>query len=116
MIMLMDFFIAGSETMSKTLAWACLLLVKNPEVLRRVHEELDEVLGHNDMVCQSDRRNLPFTEATLMEISRFQKLTKQSVKKLKGFCRIGPVGPVAAVRSVSEDIQVGQYVLEKGRN
>ncbi len=31
-LLLMDLFMAGSETTSKTLEWACLFMVKHPEV------------------------------------------------------------------------------------
>ena len=41
----MTIFLAGHETTALTLSWAWYLLAKNPEVERKFHEELDEVLG-----------------------------------------------------------------------
>jgi cytochrome P450 len=43
---LMTFF-AGFETTSMALTWAWILLARHPEVERRVHEELDAVIGED---------------------------------------------------------------------
>ena len=68
-----DFFAAGAETTSTTLKWALLYMVINPEVQSKVQKELDSVLG--DPVGQgtskmSDRNQLTYTEATIMEVQR----------------------------------------------
>lgn len=43
--MLVDLFLAGTETTSTTLAWAILYMVREEEVQKKVQEELDRVVG-----------------------------------------------------------------------
>src|SRR6202012_1843336 len=40
--------IAGSETTGNTIAWACYLLTKHPEVQDRLQQEADQVLDGRD--------------------------------------------------------------------
>ena len=40
-----DFFTGGSGTLSKTLAYAVLYMIKNPQVQDRVRREIREVVG-----------------------------------------------------------------------
>ena len=67
---LFDLFLAGSETTSTTLTWAFLYMVRHPEVQQKVQVELDNVVGVNRSPSMSDKPNLPYTEAVLMEIQR----------------------------------------------
>lgn len=41
---LIDFFLAGAETVAAALSWALDLVARHPEVERRLHAEVDEVL------------------------------------------------------------------------
>ena len=67
---LFDLFVAGSETTSTTLSWAVLYMLRHPEVQAKVQAELDKVVGKERLPTMSDRPNLPYTEATLMEVQR----------------------------------------------
>ena len=88
---LFDLFLAGSETTSTTLNWAVLYMVRYPEIQAKVQEELDTVVGTDRydyiqhislnaiiifirMPTVSDKQNLPFTEATIMEIQRHSNI------------------------------------------
>ncbi|XP_078611614.1 cytochrome P450 2D6-like [Branchiostoma floridae x Branchiostoma japonicum] len=66
-----DLFIAGSESTATTLQWATLLLMVNPEVQKKVQQELDDVLGDRQ-TSVLDRASLPYTQATIQEILRFR--------------------------------------------
>jgi cytochrome P450 len=62
----MTFFIAGSNTVSNTLSWALHEIATHPEVERRLHEEVDQVLagrpaGYHD-VAQLDYTRRVITE------------------------------------------------------
>ncbi len=67
---LMDFFIAGSETTSATLNWAVLFMLVHPEVRAKVQEELDAVVGRGRLPALSDRSKTPYTEAVIHEVQR----------------------------------------------
>jgi cytochrome P450 len=65
----MTFFFAGSESTATTLAWAWYLLALHPEVERRVHAEVDEVLGGR-LPTVDDLPGLVYTRMALMESMR----------------------------------------------
>ena len=43
----MDLFLAGAETTSTTLTWSLINLITHPEKQKKIHEEIDRVLGDN---------------------------------------------------------------------
>jgi cytochrome P450 len=61
--------IAGSETTGNTIAWACYLLAKHPQVQERLQEEADRVLGGADADYET-LSLLPFTRAVITEALR----------------------------------------------
>ena len=46
-VILMDLFLAGAETTSTTLTWSLINLITHPEKQKKIHEEIDRVLGDN---------------------------------------------------------------------
>lgn len=66
-----DIFSAGIETMSTCVLWAIIYMVRNPDVQKKVQEELDYIVGRERMPELQDRDNLPYTEATLAEVLRY---------------------------------------------
>ncbi|XP_037090365.1 methyl farnesoate epoxidase-like [Pollicipes pollicipes] len=92
----MDLFIAGMETTSTSLSWALLFMVLHPEVQGRVQREIDAVLGGRHP-AYADRKAMPYTEATLMEVTRRATVLPFSV----GHC---------AVR----DADLAGYTIPKG--
>lgn len=65
----MTFFIAGSNTVSNTLAWAFHELSRAPEVERRLHGEVDQVLAGRP-AGYADMPNLPYTRRVVAETLR----------------------------------------------
>jgi len=76
---LMDILMAGSETTSTFLNWAVLLMIKNPEMQRRVQSEIDSVCGKDRLPSLNDRGSLHYTEAVIHEISRFTAIVCLSI-------------------------------------
>ncbi len=62
-------FMAGHETTANTLAWAWFILSQDGETERRLHEEVDRVLGDGPAVYE-DFQRLPFTRAVIEETLR----------------------------------------------
>jgi cytochrome P450 len=62
-------FLAGHETTANALTWTWYLLSQNPEVERRLHAELDAVLGGRAPVL-ADVGELRYTEKVLSEALR----------------------------------------------
>ena len=45
LVILMDLFQAGAETTSTTLTWSLLTLITYPEIQKKIHDEIDNILG-----------------------------------------------------------------------
>jgi len=66
----LDLFSAGVETLKTSLLWAIVYMLHNPEVMEKVQQELDAVVGAERLPTLEDMNNLPYTRATLYEIMR----------------------------------------------
>ncbi|MCB9565752.1 MAG: cytochrome P450 [Myxococcales bacterium] len=62
-------FLAGYETTALALSWAIYLLMRHPEVMARLREEVDGVLGDRRPTAD-DLRRLPYARQILMETMR----------------------------------------------
>lgn len=62
-------FLAGHETTANALTWSWYLLSEHPESARRLHAELDTVLGDRPATME-DMPRLPFTRSVLAESMR----------------------------------------------
>ncbi|XP_071477261.1 cytochrome P450 2U1-like [Diadema antillarum] len=92
-----DLFIAGTETTSSTLKWCLLYMLSNLEVQKRVQMELDEQVGRDRMPSLLDRKRLPYTESTLLEIQR-----------------ITSIAPFGVPHAPIKDAVLGGYDIPKG--
>ncbi len=65
----MTLFLAGHETTALTLSWAWYLLARNPDIEKKFHAELDQVLGSRSPAV-SDMACLKYTEMIAKESMR----------------------------------------------
>ncbi len=94
---LIDLFIAGTETTSNTLSFAAFFMMCNPEVQEKVRQEIWDVVGKENSISLTDRVNLPFTDATIMEVQR-----------------MADVAPEGVFHTTSAPVKAGQYVIPAG--
>ncbi|CAH1266083.1 CYP2U1 [Branchiostoma lanceolatum] len=63
-------FLAGTDTTANTLHWAVLFMILHPDIQQKVQREIDSVLGPNQVPSMEHRSQMPYTQATLGEITR----------------------------------------------
>ncbi|XP_007014919.2 PREDICTED: (S)-N-methylcoclaurine 3'-hydroxylase isozyme 1 isoform X2 [Theobroma cacao] len=68
--MIKEMFIAGTETTSSTVEWGMTEILRKPSVHKKLLLELDQVVGKNRFVVESDIPNLPYLQATVKEVFR----------------------------------------------
>ncbi|KAM4721722.1 cytochrome P450 2D6-like [Rhinophrynus dorsalis] len=92
-----DLFTAGAETTTTTLRWALLFMLLYPDIQRKVHEEIDQVIGRNRKPTMGDVLEMPYTNAVIHEIQRF-----------------GDIVPLALPHMTYRDMDIQGYFIPKG--
>ncbi|XP_069591529.1 cytochrome P450 2W1-like [Ranitomeya imitator] len=70
----LDLVMAGTETTSTTVQWGILLMMKYPEIQRKVQKEIHSVLESGRLPRFEDRNAMPYTNAVIHEVQRFANL------------------------------------------
>ncbi|GLU04185.1 hypothetical protein SLE2022_213460 [Rubroshorea leprosula] len=65
--MILVLLLAGTETSAGTMEWAVSLLLNNSEVLKKAQAEIDDVVGKNRLVEESDLSRLPYLHCVINE-------------------------------------------------
>lgn len=87
--MLIDMLIAGTDTSSMTLEWVMSYLLKNPSVMEKVKNELNQVVGLNNIVEESDLMKLEYLDAVIKETLRLQPVSPFTMRRPAKTCVIG---------------------------
>ncbi|XP_078517171.1 cytochrome P450 2G1-like [Lissotriton helveticus] len=95
----MDIILGGTETITTTTSYGLLALMKHPEILAKVQEEIDNVIGENRTPTFEDRGKMPYTKAVIAEIQRCSDTI-----------------PMGAAHAVTRDTPFREFVLPKGTN
>ncbi|MGZ8243198.1 cytochrome P450 [Methylomagnum sp.] len=88
---------AGHHTSSGTAAWVLIELLRNPEELRKVVAELDELFGTDGKVTFESLRQIPRLENVIKEVLRLHP----------------PL--ILLMRKVMKDFHVKDYVIKAGK-
>ncbi|KAL4062902.1 cytochrome P450 [Scleroderma citrinum] len=92
-------FLGGAETTSSTLLVFLLAMVLHPHVQTKAQEEIDRVVGNDRLPEFTDRQNLPYIEAILLETLRWHPVVPLSLPHM----------------TTTEDVFEGMYI-PKGKS
>ncbi|PIC24482.1 hypothetical protein B9Z55_017809 [Caenorhabditis nigoni] len=74
-----DLWIAGQETTSTTLSWACACLLNHPEVVQKAREELVHLTGGHRAVSLTDKTQTPYLNAVINEVQRIASILNVNI-------------------------------------
>uniref|UniRef100_A0A803M8S6 Cytochrome P450 n=2 Tax=Chenopodium quinoa TaxID=63459 RepID=A0A803M8S6_CHEQI len=94
--LLMNLFGAGTDTTSSTLEWAMAELLCNPEKLKKAQAELQETIGKENPVEESDMARLPYLQAIVKET-----------------LRLHPAAPLLVPRKADSDVKLCGFTVPK---
>ncbi|KAG8445800.1 hypothetical protein GDO86_010548 [Hymenochirus boettgeri] len=96
MMLVTDLFAAGTETTSTTIRWSLLLMIKYPDIQKKVQEEIEKVIGLKQPQAEH-RKMMPYTDAVIHEIQRFSNIL-----------------PINLPHATTRDVTFRGYNLPKG--
>ncbi|PNI81856.1 CYP17A1 isoform 3 [Pan troglodytes] len=92
-----DIFGAGVETTTSVVKWTLAFLLHNPQVKKKLYEEIDQNVGFSRTPTISDRNRLLLLEATIREVLRLR-----------------PVAPMLIPHKANVDSSIGEFAVDKG--
>ena len=94
---LVDFYIAGQDTTINTISWGIIYLLYEPDIMRKMQEEMDSVIGDDQLIGVDDGNKLPYTSAVMKEVQRMANVMPQNI-----------------ARRNTRDVVIKGYTLPKG--
>lgn len=95
--LLIDFFVGGVETTATTIYGFLLIVLHQPKVQQQLQSQVDDIIGRDRLPKISDRPSLPYAEACLHELFRYQ-------------CTL----PILLPRETIHDTELCGYKIPKG--
>ncbi|WMV43681.1 hypothetical protein MTR67_037066 [Solanum verrucosum] len=95
--LLMDMVVGGTDTTANVVEFAMAEIMNKPDVLRKLQQELDTVVGKDNIVGESHIQHLPYFYAVMKEA-----------------LRLHPALPLLVPHCPSETCTVGGYTVPKG--
>ncbi|KAJ0788984.1 putative geraniol 8-hydroxylase [Helianthus annuus] len=95
-ILLVDLFLAGTETSSSTTEWAMTELFLNPDMFAKVRKEVSSIVGEDGKINEEKILDLPYLHAVIKETMRLHLS-----------------GPLLAPHKTENQVKLGDYIVPK---
>ncbi|XP_059152572.1 cytochrome P450 2J4-like [Physella acuta] len=92
-----NLFFAGTETTSTTILWGLYFVLRNPEIQKKIYQEIKEQVGTNRTPNISDKAQLKYLNAFIMETQR-----------------VGSLVPFALTHVCAQDTVLNGFTIPKG--
>ncbi|MBA0870971.1 hypothetical protein Goshw_019570 [Gossypium schwendimanii] len=89
---LLDMFVGGTDTSTTTTEWMMAELLKHPNAMKKVQEEVKNVVGNKSKVDMEDISKMEYLKCVIKET-----------------LRLHPVAPLLAPRRTSASVNLGDY-------
>ncbi|MGB6590144.1 MAG: cytochrome P450 [Candidatus Nitrosopolaris sp.] len=106
----MTIFLAGHETVANALTWTFYLLSQNNKEERKLHEEVDSVLGHDLFPTAANILKLEYTEKVFTESMRLYPPAWAVGRQAIHDCKIGEYTIPAG-----STILISQYLMHRDK-
>ncbi|KAL0432543.1 UNVERIFIED_CONTAM: cytochrome [Sesamum latifolium] len=94
--LLLDLFVAGTDTTATTVEWAMAELIHNPRKMAKARKELQTIIGGKGQVQESDISRLPYMRAVVKEAFRLH-----------------PAGPLLLPHKAEADAEINGYIVPR---
>ncbi|XP_004304768.1 PREDICTED: cytochrome P450 71D11-like [Fragaria vesca subsp. vesca] len=91
---ILDIFIAGSETSATTVDWTMSEMIKNPRIMKKAQDEVREVFNRTQQVNETSIREMKYLKLVIHEA-----------------LRLHPPGPLLAPRECGERCEIDGYEI-----
>ncbi|KAK9049075.1 hypothetical protein SSX86_031958 [Deinandra increscens subsp. villosa] len=95
-ILLVDLFLAGTETSSNTTEWAMTELLLNPDMFSKVREEVSSTVGEDGKFQETKIIDLPYLQAVIKETMRLHLSV-----------------PLLVPHKTETEVKLGEYIVPK---
>lgn len=89
--------VGGTDTTSNTMEWAMAHMIENPSIMSKAQEELDRVVGQNQVVEEAHTPKLHYLQAVVKEV-----------------LRLHPALPLLVPHRNSQSCTIGGYSIPEG--
>ncbi|KAK3011695.1 hypothetical protein RJ639_011645 [Escallonia herrerae] len=94
---MLNLLAAGTDTSAGTMEWTLSLLLNNPDHLKKAQAEIDNCIGQDRLIDESDIADLPYLRCIMNEAFRMY-----------------PAGPLLVPHESSQECTVGGYRIPQG--
>ncbi|KAI3726992.1 hypothetical protein L1987_66799 [Smallanthus sonchifolius] len=95
--LLLDMYVAGTQTTAALLEWSVAELLANPHVLKKLTTEIRTIVKDKQVITNDELDQIEYLKAVVTEAARLH-----------------PPGPVLSTRITTEDVNVMGYDIAKG--